>query len=356
MSSKPGIGLVCVLLMAGFGPGCKPRGGPESGAPVAYFQTPFQTEPEFIVQSVVSDLAEQMTFAASHRLPDAAKFSVRTQEKRGSPADAPVYELRVRLGSKQDLKTELNVNGPIWSPSIYQGVAGDLARMAGLKGAGPTTADDTALLTKLLDSAPETIEEENQRVSASLEKDFADAEWHEEAAMVLGAFLLRDHSGPFFEIRSPLCRMTAHLTMAHFLRGAGAYGVNGRMAEAVLLTLVNNEIPALELLDTFDTNDVATAAMVRALRARNTGDYRSLGAARDRTQIENVAWFSALTRETGEGLAWPKLTDEQCQQIDFVRAASHAYTVEIGHQLLAVALKLEEREIRNVYELSRGQN
>src|ERR1019366_7956307 len=69
-------------------------------------------------------------------------------------------------------------------------------------------------------------------------------ELHEQAALLLGAFLLREHSGKIFEIRSPLSRIAAHLTMARFLSGANSYGVNGRLAEATLLTLVNDEAPA----------------------------------------------------------------------------------------------------------------
>ena len=38
----------------------------------------------------------------------------------------------------------------------------------------------------------------------------------------------------------PLCRMTSHLTMAQFLNGTNSYGINGQMAEATLLTLVND--------------------------------------------------------------------------------------------------------------------
>jgi hypothetical protein len=117
MSNRPGIGLVCLLLVWGLGPGCKPKSGPAAKAPAAYFQTPFQTESEFIVQAVVCDLAAQMTYAASRRLPDQANFSVMALEKPGSPPDAPVYEVRVSLGPKRDLKMEVKVNGP----TLFQG-------------------------------------------------------------------------------------------------------------------------------------------------------------------------------------------------------------------------------------------
>ena len=91
-----------------------------------------------------------------------------------------------------------------------------LARSVGLSAGAAKKTDDTALLSNLLDGIPETIEQENQTLSAALEKEFANPALHEQAALLLGAFLLREHSGNFFEIRSPLSRMTAHLAMARF--------------------------------------------------------------------------------------------------------------------------------------------
>ena len=81
--------------------------------------------------------------------------------------------------------------------------------------------------------------------------------------------------------------------MAHFLRNTDAFSVNGRMAEAVLLTLIGDQAPALERLKVIGTNDAAVAAMVRTLQALNTGDYRSLEQAADRSPIESAAWLWA---------------------------------------------------------------
>lgn len=147
--------------------------------------------------------------------------------------------------------------------------------------------------------------------------------------------------------------MTAHLTMARFLSGTNSYGVNGQMAEATLLTLIGDEAPALERLNAIGTNEDAVVAMVRALRTRNTGDYRSSGEAGGHTRIESVEWFSALSDYVATPVAWPKLSDEQQQTIDFVRVANQeSYSVEIGHQLLRVSIPLEIEEIQSVYELS----
>src|SRR5882724_8394397 len=222
--------------------GCKP---PDNGSPGAdltqgtkgpssgYFQTPFQDESQFIVETIVSDLAEQVFFARRRQLPGPGHFSVSATEKPGSPFGAPVYELKIALEPAQpNLQIELKVNGPIWSPAVYQGVTAALAKSVGLETAVPRMPADTALLLALTDGKAGTIEKENQELSRDLEGDFRNAALHEQAAVLVGAFTLREHSGDFFEIRSPLCRMTAHLAMAQFLAGGRPPGVNGRVAEA----------------------------------------------------------------------------------------------------------------------------
>jgi tetratricopeptide (TPR) repeat protein len=213
--------------------------------------------------------------------------------------------------------------------------------------------EDTSLISKLLDGTPETIEQQNQEISQALESDFTNPQLHEKAALLLGAFTLREHSGNFYEIRSPLSRITAHLAMAQFLGGTNAFGINGQMAEALMLTMVGDQAPALEQLSNMNTNDAPVAAMVRALRARNTGDYRPLGEATDRTPFESVQWFFTMADFAGTPAAWPKLSDEQKHTVDFVRIANEVgYSVEIGHDLLDVSVPLEMQEIKSIYELS----
>jgi tetratricopeptide (TPR) repeat protein len=349
-----GLAMICLVLAAGLVTSCKPKPPAGSAGTADFFQTQFQNESQFIVEAIVSDLAEQMFYAAYHCLPDQQHFSVSATEKPGSPPDAPVYKLQIGLDPKKsDLKLELNVNGPIWSPAVYQSVVTQLAQAVGLSVGSPDRTENTALLAKLSDGTPETIEKENQKLSAALENDFTNPELHEQAAVLLGAFLLRDHSGHFFEIRSPLSRLTAHLAMARFLRGAGASGVNGQMAEAMMLSLVNDQASALECLNAIDTNYTGVVPMIRALRTRTTGDYRTLDKMDGLSRVESVEWFSAWADFVSTPMAWLKLSDDQKQTIDFVRAVNEEnYSVEMGHQLLAVSVPLEMREINSVYALS----
>jgi hypothetical protein len=352
MAKKLCFGFLSILTAITLATGCKPKAATQMSS--RYFQTPFQSESQFIVEAIVTDLAEQMYYAANRRLPEKKYFSVTATEKPGSPPDAPVYELQIKLDQKHaGLKLDLNVKGPIWSPVVYHDLVAALARSVGLNAGAANKTGDTVLPAKLLDGTPETIEQENQALSDALEKDFTNPELHEQAALLLGAFLLRDHSGHFFEIRSPLSRMTAHLAMAHFLSGTDTYDVNRRLAEAMLLTLIGDEAPALEQLDAIGTNNAAVTSMVRALRTRNTGDYRPLAETDGLSRIECVEWFSALCEYVAAPVAWPKLSDTQQQTVDFVRVANQeGYSVEIGHQLLGVSIPLELQEINSLYELS----
>ncbi len=347
-----------VLLVAGLMVGCKPKAlGAADGSARAgnYFQTSFQSECQFIVQAIVSDLAEQIYYAANHRLPDAKTFSVTATEKPGSPVDAPEYELQINLGSKP-VKSDLVVNGPIWSPQVYQAIARQLAQEVALNPGALPPKGNTTLLEKLSDGTPETIERENQRLSAALQGDFGNPELHEQAAVLLGAFMLRDHSGHFLELRSPLSRLTAHLAMADLLRGSSPAGLNGQMAETMMLTLVGDQAAALEHLNGIGTSPAAVLPMVRALQARNTGDYRPLDKLDGLSRVENVSWFYARSDFVSTPLTWPQLSDEQKQTVDYVRAANDlGYSVEIGHQLLAVSIPLEMQEIQSVYSLSHAE-
>jgi hypothetical protein len=135
-----GLTLACIVLAMSFSAGCKPKSSVVSAKPgpppPAHFQTPFQTESQFIVEAIVSDLAEQMFYAAFHRLPDQKHFSVAAAEKPGSPKDASVYALQIRLDPKQsDLKLDVTIDGPLWSPAVYRIVAEELAKAVGLKAA-----------------------------------------------------------------------------------------------------------------------------------------------------------------------------------------------------------------------------
>ncbi len=337
--------------------GCKPASPAASARVPGYFKTDFQDESQFIVETIVSDLAEQIYYAKFHQLPSKKDFHVSANETDDSSFATPVYAVQVDLDGKyKGFKTTLNVNGPIWSPEVYDDLTAQLSRLVGLSAGDGNSSTDTALLAKLTDGSAETIEQENQRISKALEDDFTNGSLHEEAAVLLGAFTLREHSGYFYEIRSPLCRITAHLAMARYLENKNPSPVNGSMALALLDTLMNNETAALDILSDIKTNRPALVSWVRALQAHITGDYRPLDKLNGLSQIECIDWFCALYNSTDVDLAWSKLSDAQKQIPDFVRIANQGnYSVAMGHELVELSLPLEYKEIASIYELSRQQ-
>jgi tetratricopeptide (TPR) repeat protein len=348
--------VICLSLISNLVTGCKPSQTAQN-KPAGYFKTDFQDESQFIVETIVADLAEQIYYAKFHRLTDTRYFTVSAIETADSSFAAPTYELLVNLDVKiNGLKTKLAVDGPIWSPEVYDGVAKMLANAVGLPAGAMNGFDNTALLTKLTDGKATTIEKENQRLSLDLENDFSNPSLHEQAAVLLGAFTLREHSGDFYEIRSPLCRITAHMAMARYLNGGNLSAINGRMAEAMLLTLVNNQGAALATLSSIGTNDDTLVSWVRGLQARNTSDYRPLDKLDGLSQIECINWFYALDKSANTDLAWSRLSDVQKRMCDFVRIANEGdFSVGAGHELLAVSLPLEFEEISSVYQLSKQE-
>src|SRR6266498_2872216 len=91
-----------------------------AGAAQGYFKTPWQDECQFIVQSVVTDIAEMAFFAKHNSLPKADQFSVSVEEKPGTGIDAPTYSIQISVDKAVPaIKRDLAVTGPIWSPEVY---------------------------------------------------------------------------------------------------------------------------------------------------------------------------------------------------------------------------------------------
>lgn len=349
--------IVCFCATLAFAGGGCGQSAPTHPKPTGYFQTPFQNEPQFIVETIATDLAEQIYFAKFHRLPDKKFFYVCATETSDSLLGAPVYDMEIDLDAKHPaLKAKLDVNGPIWSPEVYQDLTTTLARSIGLAANPNVSEEGTGLLEKLTDGLATTIEEENEQVSKALEDDFTNPALHEKAALVLAAFTLREHSGAFYEIRSPLCRITSHLAMARYLAG-DAPGLNGQMAGAMLQVLMNNQTEALAELRGLPTNQPPVLAWSRALTAEITGDYRTLEKLDGLSQVECIGWYAALNHSANSDVAWDKLSNSQKTVVDFARIAGEQnYSVELGHVLLEYWLRMEFQELGTIYKLSHGNN
>jgi len=337
--------------------------GGENGSAIAssaYFKTPFKNESEFIVHAITTDITEMASYAKNHTAPATNASLATVAEDSASTEATPIYNVTINL-SKTPLKCQVKIDTAkvsIWSPEPYAGLAGEIFNALDLKtvATSPAKAPDVSLLYALTAFTPGVIETENQSLSAALEKDFSNPLRHEQAALLLGTFTLRDTSGHFFDIRSPLCRMTSHLAMADALSKHSARGIDGKVAEALLYTLMNNEKPALERIATIDKTQPALAAWSRALTVRNNHDYRLLASPTNRTALESIQYFRAYRFGANPDLAWEQLTEtEMIGSADRSRIVNeHPYSVGLGHVMLKVCLPLDIKEVGTVYQMSHG--
>ena len=247
----------CLFLVTdGLGLGCKRdetaatnpgQPTPHQATGSAYFKTSFQDESQFVVEAIIEDIAEMVYFARNHHRPDPKVLSVDAQESGGTP-DAPAYDVTVKLDTRSPVHTTVTVSGPIWSEEVYTRLTAVIAREAGLESPLSSQTNDTTMLAYLTDGLAATMEKQNLELSEDLQKDFLNPALHEQAAALLGAFALRENSGQFYDIRLALCRMTAHLSLARFLAGQNPPDLNGQLANCMLLTLMNNQVAALDRL------------------------------------------------------------------------------------------------------------
>jgi tetratricopeptide (TPR) repeat protein len=353
----------CLLLVSG-GLGCKrnetassnsDQPTPHQATGSGYFKTPFQDESQFVVENITANIVEMVYFARNHRLPDPKLLSVDAKESGGTP-DAPSYNITVKLGARSPVQTAVTVWGPIWSEKVYSNLTAAVAREVGLESPSSSRTNDTTMLAYLTDGLAETIEKENLELSEDLRKDFQNPALHEQAATLLGAFALRENSGQFYDIRLPLCRMTAHLALARFLAGQNPQDLNGELANCMLLTLMNNQVTALDELKKVDTKDRVAATWVRVLQAYASRDFRNLIGSDVAPGVERIAWFWAYSSVNSRGVAWDKAGKEVTRIPDYSRiAAAMGYSVQMGNVMLQTWLPLEHEEIAKIYQMSHGR-
>ena len=326
----------------------------------SFFRTPFHSESEYIVYSIAADISEMSFYAKNHALPKSVDGLVSVQEQ-PAPVRSPKFKITVHF-PKQTLSFDLEINesnSTIWSPETYKGFAASVFKALEVKARTPATETETqeSLAESLLHPTAENLETQDQRLSQAMERDFTDPGLHEQAGLLLGSFALRENSGNFFDNRAPLCRMAAHLTMARALGGGASPGTTARLAEALLLTLMNNQSQALEKISALDTSDPTLLAWARALQARNTHDFRPLQKVGSRSILERTEYFRALCDSVGTDVAWQKLSDrekiESPEPSRIVKA--HGVSVGLGHEMLDIAIPLEIQEETNIYSLALGR-
>lgn len=348
--------LPCLALLLSL-PACRRAAEHESDNGPRSRKNPPPTESQYLVETILGDLAEMAYFAGKKALPSATDFKIHAEEPTpAGGASPPTYLCEIKFGAAAPtLKPAITLNGPIWEPALYENAAKQLLAQAATVRAGSAQADGNGrLLEQLADLTAENLERANQEISARLQNDFTNPRWHEQAALVLGVFALREYAGDFYDVRHPLCRLTAHLALARALGGKGDHP-EAQLAEVLLYTLMNNRQPALEKLARLPQTP-ALAVWTRALRARLTGDYRELNAAKSLTLLERIMLLDAYGRMLDTDIAWQQLEESGVKpQADFCRIINGLrHSVTVGIELDRLALRLEMAEAMQVYKMSRG--
>ena len=353
------------LLLLLSGPGCRPAGtaeaaeqsplvaaasrrtaAPPSGTSVALGTALGQAhEQEWIVADVLTAVAR---LAGEH---GASPGPLRVETESGGWAHL------VRVGESPAFR--LPVLGHVWSPATYAAFARQrLGRNAGAGRSG----GDLNVRAALTDLRVDVLLDQDAIVSQRLTADRWSHAAHDAAALLLGAFALRETPNRFGDSRPELSRMTAHLTVADALRGSAPLTRDGLFARAVHANLVGLQRDALAIVTSAETADASAAdrAWIRALRLRITGDWRQPLPPRSSTRLEQYEYGRALEARLGSDalLTWLEAFEQDdatdWNRIAFQNDQTVRFTLEASAVFAAHRLAREIAEARLVWSRLHG--
>ena len=263
-------------------------------------------ESAWMARQIGQNIAETVSYAGTHKHPTTTNLHFES----GTTYNGTKHRFTVRFDGFAGKEEEVNAVVYFWSPSGFASWTSKLLRAANVQ--APTAGSDANLdlLSALTTPTAKTLIREDKRLSQALAENPLDPELHDEAALLIGSFAMREVAGASFrDIRRHLCKMTAHLALAQAVRENR--GLAGDLAEAVLCSLTGREIPALLLVDRLQQNAWTTggasadavAIWGRALRLHNTGDYRELAPPVNASLLERLEYVRALRMSAGNAAA-----------------------------------------------------
>ena len=309
--------VILALLLAAFTHIAYTRGlGWRLGGAPATLRGPYSTEEAWVVGEISRDVAEMASFP--------------------KPVSAPPT-------------VSLRLDEQLWSPEAFVPVVSAAAGSI----MATNAIDRPETHATLLELTPATLVTASTSISSDLARDMRNPAVHESAAMTIGAFALRESAGRFYDVRWSLNRMTAHLAMAAALRNGAAATVDGRVAEAILLTLANYQTRALSSLDRLqmEVPSEAVGAWARALRLHITQDWRTFTSPGTATLVEKQAYFRARRATVSRSLASQELERLNVSPaIEWSRMVqASAMSVEDGG-VVDNALEWEQAESADVFK------
>jgi hypothetical protein len=269
---------------------CQKTDQAPSSPPVA---TPYPTEEEWIISSVCRNAFELLSYAKDKK---GERVTAEQVDLRKVPGDVLAYEVTVH-GPQTTVEATLHWPNSIWSPAAYLPFCQAAAQALNLGPAPAATAQGNPL-HDLLDFSETAIEAENHRISQWLTDDPANADAHEQAALVLGTLAMKENSGFFWDPRDACNHACAHLAVGQFLRGDNVpLSVEGRLAGSLIGLIADTKTQTGRELDALGSANPAPpelAAWLNAGRMRNTRDWRIVKTPETATPLEQVEYVRAL--------------------------------------------------------------
>jgi hypothetical protein len=302
------------------------------------------SESAWIAASVATDVVEMAAFLARRPLP--APESIEAAVADGD---------RVVVSVAGTPRVTIDPATFVWSPAPYLSLAKSLLPRTGTapRRVPPVS---TRLLEALLRPSAGVLVDEDRRISAALSAKPASAAAHEEAALLLAAFALRERAAWLSDVRPALNRATAHLVLAEALRGPDPPGVEARIAAIALAALAERQTEALASVRGLPRSMPAVDAWARALELRTTGDWRNVPALAGQAPLVGLEAFHALLWRKTVPAALDSLEGVETNQVDWARVATGAGSVEVAHRFAPVAVGGTLAEVQEVHRSLRGQD
>lgn len=317
---------------------------------------PAATEEEWLVGETARDVVEMALYAVGRLPPDPQGLGWAATRIDSPTGDT--YSVTFRpAGDAPPVVQRVRVDPDVWAAAVYQPLAESILRSAGAS-ARPGSGGPGTPLASLQDLRAAVIARESARLSGRLGKGMLDPAIHEQAALVRGAFALREASGSFQDTRHSLSRMAAHLAVARALRGGGPASFEGRLAEDIVDTLALQQTDALTQLEGLEiaARSAAERAWVATLVVRNTGDWRGLQRPAAAPLLQRLEHMRAVQDRRGSERAFEFLQQARPAPLaDWARIAMNAgATVGVGNALAPSLMPLELAELAEVWALRTG--
>jgi hypothetical protein len=317
-------------------PGCS-KAPEENTAKQETLDPAAKTEERWLVTSVATDLARLAAFAGGQPMPQSPLKVTRVVSDAGK---APIYEVTLpAAGTAPGRTVQVAVTTHALDAAIYRPLAVGLREMFPPRTGGAASTGAGAQALSAFDT--DAFLAENKRVSALLTEQPANAGAQADAAVLLGAFAMRDNAGAFWDPLPACARAAAHLALAQSL---GLPADDGRILlgqlciELIVDTKARAEAQIATLARLAETRP-EFRPWVAAARFRNTRDWRP---AAGEARVEQVERFRALGDAAGTGPAWDYLESFHPTGPDWGRIMLEmSFTVEDGHRFAPAALSEE---------------